>query len=133
MQRLLQSGTGFECRHDQVEFAIAVQVVAHSTAAILFERHAHQVAGFDETPSGLVEKEPVFLEAAVGFTGAQVLGLHRTKVKRQHRIVLRRARVDIMPPKLRFVIARRFTADVAMDDVKVQVAVVVEVAGSRAL
>ena len=27
MQRLLQSGTGFECRHKQVEFAIAVQVV----------------------------------------------------------------------------------------------------------
>src|SRR5262245_23796032 len=57
--------------------------------------------------------------------------LVRTKKTFQHWIVLRGAGVNVVSPELCFVIARGHAADVAIGDINVQAAIVVEIACSH--
>src|SRR5438874_13380139 len=99
MQSLLDRRPGFEGRDQQIEFAIAIQVVARSIPTVLFHRDAHEITNFEKRFSGLIEKETILFETAVGSAGPVMFAGKLEERSSQNRIVLRGAGVNIMPPK----------------------------------
>src|SRR5207245_9519780 len=83
--------------------------------------------GLAERLPRAIEKKAVLLKAAVRPARCVIARLSRAEVALERRIVPRRAGVNVVPPKLALVIARGLAADVAVDDVEVHVAIVVEV------
>src|SRR5204863_203529 len=68
----------------------------------------------------------------IRLAGHELPDLVRAKVSLQHRIVARRAAVNVVPPKLSVVVLGGLAADVAVHYVNVQIAIVVEIAGRDA-
>src|ERR1700682_1834392 len=99
MQRLVNPRPGLERRDQQIEFAIAIQVVAHGVSTVLLHCDAPEISIHKKRFPGLVEEQTILLEAAVGLAGSVMFAGNLEEVCSPNRIILRSAGVDIMPPE----------------------------------
>src|SRR5262245_34736453 len=69
-QRLLYFRPELKGRHQQIHFAVAVQVVSNHVATVFLQCHSHEVAHLEERVAAAIEVQPVLLISTIRLAAA---------------------------------------------------------------